>query len=108
VAPKNAVIDFESKRGVWVPTEENRARFAPVQLGIEGPDHIEILGGLKEGDKFVTTGAAAVRNNDQLVIAGQGGPPGGQGGGNFQRGQADPGGPAKKFGGEGQRKGPPQ
>jgi RND family efflux transporter MFP subunit len=79
VAPKNAVIDFESKRGVWVPTEENRARFAPVQLGIEGPDHIEILGGLKEGDKFVTTGAAAVRNNDQLVIAGEGGPAGGDG-----------------------------
>jgi membrane fusion protein (multidrug efflux system) len=81
VAPKNAVIDFESKRGVWMPNEENRAKFMPVQLGIDGGDQVEILGGLKEGDRFVTTGAAAVRNNDQLIVAGEGGAggPGGQG-----------------------------
>jgi RND family efflux transporter MFP subunit len=81
VAPKNAVIDFESKRGVWMPNEENRARFMPVQLGIDGGDQVEILGGLKEGDRFVTTGAAAVRNNDQLIVAGEGGAggPAGQG-----------------------------
>jgi RND family efflux transporter MFP subunit len=95
VAPKNAVIDFENKRGVWMPTEEKRARFTPVELGIEGTDTIEIVTGLKEGDRFVTTGAAAVRNNDQLVIAGeageQKGPPG-AGGEGF-----------KKFGGEGKK-----
>ena len=116
VAPKSAVIDFENKRGVWQPTAENRARFVPVELGIEGNDQIEILSGLNEGDKFVTTGATAVRNNDQLVIAGQDGPsgaggPGGNAGrGNFQRGPGGPGGPGaagKKFpGGDGQRKFP--
>ena len=71
VAPKNAVIDFENKRGVWMPSEDRRAQFVPVTLGIEGPEQIEILAGLKEGDRFVTTGAAAVRNNDQLIIAGE-------------------------------------
>jgi RND family efflux transporter MFP subunit len=71
VAPKNAVIDFENKRGVWMPSEDRRAHFVPVTLGIEGPEQIEILAGLKEGDRFVTTGAAAVRNNDQLIIAGE-------------------------------------
>jgi RND family efflux transporter MFP subunit len=70
VAPKNAVIDFESKRGVWVPNDDRRAQFVPVTLGIENPEQVEILDGLKEGDRFVTTGAAAVRNNDQLIIAG--------------------------------------
>jgi len=91
VVPKNAVIDFESKRGVWSPNGENRATFLPVTLGIEGTDTIEILTGLKEGDKFVTTGAAAVRNNDQLLIAGAGGPggPGGPGGQGRGRGGAD-------------------
>jgi RND family efflux transporter MFP subunit len=93
VAAKSAIIDFENKRGVWMPTEETRARFVPVELGIEGTDTIEILSGIKEGDRFVTTGAAAVRNNDQLVIAGaggpgggpkKGGPGGGPGKGNFQ------------------------
>jgi len=71
VAPKNAVIDFENKRGVWMPSEDRRAQFVPVTLGIEGPAEIEIVAGLKEGDRFVTTGAAAVRNNDQLIIAGE-------------------------------------
>ena len=100
VAPKNAVIDFENKRGVWMPNEDNRARFVPVQLGIDGGDQVEVLEGLKEGDKFVTTGAAAVRNNDQLVIAGAGGAPGGgPGRGGFQRGQGGNG--ARKFQGQG-------
>ena len=76
VAPKNAVIDFENKRGVWMPNDEKRATFVPVTLGIEGPERIEILSGLNEGDRFVTTGAGAVRNNDQLIIAGEGGPGG--------------------------------
>jgi RND family efflux transporter MFP subunit len=71
VVPKSAVVDFESKRGVWVPNDERRAVFSPVTLGIEGPEHVEILSGLKLGDKFVNAGAGAVRNNDQLVIAGE-------------------------------------
>jgi RND family efflux transporter MFP subunit len=93
VAPKNAVIDFENKRGVWMPSADTRARFVPVELGIEGTDTIEIVSGLKEGDQFVTTGAAAVRNNDQLVIAGGDGPSG-----------APMGGGGRKFGGDGGKK----
>ena len=97
VAPKNAVIDFENKRGVWMPNDQKRAAFVPVTLGIEGPEQIEILTGLKEGDRFVTTGAGAVRNNDQLLIAGEAsdGPSGGPGG--------SPAG-ARKFGGPGGKK----
>jgi RND family efflux transporter MFP subunit len=99
VAPKNAVIDFENKRGVWMPNAENRAKFVPVELGIDGGDNVEITGGLKEGDRFVTTGAAAVRNNDVLIIAGQGGPGGAGGPGGPGRG----GDSARKF--QGQRPG---
>jgi membrane fusion protein, multidrug efflux system len=114
VVPKGAVIDFENKRGVWQPNADNRAQFVPVQLGIEGTDHIEILGGLKDGDTFVTTGAPAVRNNDVLIIAGQAGPGGAGGPGGFQkggrggqgRGGAGAGGEgARKFEGQGQRPG---
>jgi RND family efflux transporter MFP subunit len=81
LAPKEAVIDFENQRGVWMPTEDRRAAFKPVRLGIEGTDRVEILEGLREGDRFVVVGAAAVRNNDQLVIAGEPGGPGRPGGG---------------------------
>ena len=95
VAPKNAVIDFEDRRGVWMPTEDTRAKFMPVELGIEGTDTVEIVSGLKEGDQFVTTGAAAVRNNDQLIIAGAGGP---------KKGPMGNGEGGRKFGGEGGKK----
>jgi RND family efflux transporter MFP subunit len=98
VVPKNAVIDFENKRGVWVPNADRRATFVPVTLGIEGPEHVEVLSGVNEGDRFVNAGAGAVRNNDQLMIAGEptdgpSGPPSGTGGRKF----GGPGG--KKFGG---------
>jgi membrane fusion protein, multidrug efflux system len=88
VAPKNAIVDFESQRGVWMPTAENRAKFFPVELGIEDADHIEIKSGLKEGDRIVTTGATAVKNNDQLLIAGEDGPSGGSAGRGGRGGQA--------------------
>jgi len=102
VAPKTAVIDFENKRGVWMANDDNRARFVPVQLGIEDTDRVEILGGLKDGDKIVTTGATAVRNNDQLVVAGAAGP-GGPGGG---AGRGGPGrGGQGRGGAQGQRPG---
>jgi HlyD family secretion protein len=95
VAPKNAVIDFENKRGVWVPNTDRRAQFVPVTLGLEGPEQIEILSGLSEGDRFVTTGAGAVRNNDQLIIAGE--PTDGPSGSPAGTG-------ARKFGGPGGKK----
>jgi RND family efflux transporter MFP subunit len=108
VAPKTAVVDFENKRGVWIANAENRAKFVPVTLGIDDADRVEIIAGLTEGDLIVTTGAAAVRNNDQLLIAGQDGPSGGARGadGNgarrFQGGQrpagmqGQPGAPRKR------------
>jgi hypothetical protein len=109
-----------------VPNDGDRAMFIPLKLGIENPETIEVLGGLIEGAKFVNTGAAAVRNNDQLLYAGQGGngqgrggrggrgagqggnPQGASGGGNgadgtrkFQQGQAPGGGQPPAPGGEG-------
>ncbi len=88
LVPKMAVVDFEGKRGVWMPDGDNKAQFHAVTLGIEAPDRWEILEGLKVGDRVVTEGAASVRANDTLVLPGQapggpggGGPSGGQGGG---------------------------
>ena len=103
VVPKAAVVDYSNDRGVWVPNDNDRATFVPLKLGIENAAQIEVLDGMKEGARFVTTGAAAVRNNDQLVYAGQGGGAGGRGGrgGQGQGGQTGDG--ARKF--QGQRPG---
>jgi hypothetical protein len=41
------------------------------------PDQIEITGGLSEGTRVITTGAAALRENDRIVVlGGDGGEPG--------------------------------
>ncbi len=108
VVPKNAVVDFENKRGVWVPNADRRAQFVPITLGIEGTDTVEVLSGLKLGDRFVNAGAGAVRNNDQLMIAGEvedgpSGPSGRAGKGRkFEGGQR----PGAGNGGQPARKGP--
>jgi RND family efflux transporter MFP subunit len=97
IAPKVAVVDFEGKRGVWVPAEENKARFVPVQIGLEDAERVEILSGLSVGDRIVTTGAGALRASDTLAIPGGDGPTGGPGRG--QGGQR--GGPGKRGTGQG-------
>ena len=104
VVPKTAVVDYSSQRGVWVPNDQDRAMFVPLKLGIENNESIEVLEGLAEGAKFVNNGAGAVRNNDQLLIAGQ--PGGGQGGPGRGPGRGNAGDGARKFqGGQGQRPG---
>jgi RND family efflux transporter MFP subunit len=87
VIPKTAVVDYSSQRGVWVPNDQDRATFVPLKLGIENSEQIEVLGGLSEGARFVNNGAGAVRNNDQLLYAGQDGPSGGQAGRGGRGGQ---------------------
>ncbi|HVG83820.1 MAG TPA: efflux RND transporter periplasmic adaptor subunit [Vicinamibacterales bacterium] len=103
LVPKMAVVDFEGKRGVWLPEGENKARFAAVKLGLEDAERMEILDGLKPGDRVVTEGAASLRAGDTMVLPGE--VPGGAGGGRRPgmggaaggggRGQGGPPAPAK-------------
>jgi HlyD family secretion protein len=101
IVPKTAVVDYGGNRGVWVPNDQDRAAFVPLKLGIENAEFIEVIGGMDEGSKFVNNGASAVRNNDQLMIAGQPGRPNGGGQGRGGRG----GDGARKGPGQGQRPG---
>jgi RND family efflux transporter MFP subunit len=83
LVPKIAVVDFEGRRGVWIPDGENKAQFVPVKLGLEDPERIEIVEGLKPGDRIITEGAGSLRAGDTVVLPGQsaGGPGGAPGGG---------------------------
>lgn len=80
VVPTNAVVDSNGRRGVFVMAEDETVTFRPVRVGIEESDVIEILEGAAEGDRVVTTGAAALRDGDRVLPAGE---PGGR-----ARGQA--------------------
>ena len=45
--------------------------FNPVTIGIEQQDFTEVTSGVKEGQRIITTGAAALRPGDRIVLAGQ-------------------------------------
>ncbi|MEQ1912265.1 MAG: efflux RND transporter periplasmic adaptor subunit, partial [Vicinamibacterales bacterium] len=95
VVPANSVIDLNGKKGVFMP-EENVAKFKPVTLGMSHPDYVEIVEGLNEGMRVVSTGAAALREGDRIVLLGQGGGRSGRGGrgGNAAAGDGAGRGPA--------------
>src|SRR5262245_17175895 len=77
VVPTNSVVDANGTRGVYLSVN-NVAAFHPVKIGIEGNEQTEILDGVSEGDRVVTTGAAGLRNGDPIILAGGGA--GGRGG----------------------------
>lgn len=98
VVPRNAVMDLEGKRGVFVATDQV-ASFRPIEVGIEEDQRVEVTSGLTERDTIITTGAGALRDGDRILLAGAGagggrrpggGPPGG---GQRPPGANNPGGP---------------
>ena len=86
LVPKTAVVDYDSKRGVFTMTAENKAKFLPIETGIEDAERVEVRGGITAADTLVTAGASALRENDTLVIAGQDGPRRPRAGRSAQRG----------------------
>jgi len=95
VVPANAVVDLNGKKGVFMPDEGDVAKFKPITIGMSQTDVIEVVDGLPEGARVVTTGAAALREGDKIVLLGQGGGRGGRGsrggrGGEGGRGTAAP------------------
>jgi HlyD family secretion protein len=69
VVPTNAVVDYAGRRGVFVASGDSMVTFRPVRVGIEESEQIEILEGVAEGDRVVTTGAAALRDGDRVLLA---------------------------------------
>jgi HlyD family secretion protein len=98
VVPANAVIDAQGKKGVYVPGDGNVAKFQPVTLGMADPTQVEITAGVTEGMRVISTGAAALREGDKIVLlgdnqrGGEGGGRSGRGGGRGGRGAGGAGG----------------
>lgn len=88
--PRSAVVDSEGKRGVFLIDDGNVARFTPIRTGLQDPIRVEVLEGLNDGQRVITTGAMALRSGDkvQLVGGGRGGRRGGGAGGNGTGGQS--------------------
>jgi len=69
--PRNAVVDLDGKRGVYL-VDGPVARFREVHSGLQDADYLEVLDGLDEGARVVTTGALALRDGDRITLAGAG------------------------------------
>jgi RND family efflux transporter MFP subunit len=70
--PRNALVDVDSQRGVFL-IEEDTARFQPVTVGLQDADRTEIVDGLTEGQRVITTGALALRDGDRVLLASEAG-----------------------------------
>ena len=73
VVPSNAVVDLGGRRGVFLAAENDTVSFRSVTVGVEEDTQAEILEGLTEGDRVVTTGAGALREGDRVRVAASGG-----------------------------------
>jgi RND family efflux transporter MFP subunit len=96
VVPANAVVDHAGERGVFLPAEGNLATFRAIKPGVTTTELVEVIGGLSEGEKIITTGAGALREGDRIVLPGQS--PQNAGGGN---GRGGPGARGGRRGGPG-------
>jgi len=85
-----AVVDVQGRRGVYVLEDGDVARFTVVETGLSDTERIEILSGITEGTRVVTTGALAIRDGERIVTteaARAGGGGGGRRGGGAPAGE---------------------
>ena len=111
VVPTSAVVNVGGNNGVFLPSknaENEVAKFKPVQTGMSDQNLVEVSSGLAEGERIVTTGAAALRDGDRILLAGarQGGPGPGRQGGEGARGRGRQGGEAPATDGPTPERGP--
>lgn len=90
VVPTSAIVDLAGARGVFRRTPERTAKFHPITFGLMDQERAEVTSGLSEGDEVVTTGAAALREGDRVLLQGEDAGPGGEGRGGG-RGRGGPG-----------------
>lgn len=70
--PRNAIVERPGERGVFV-VDGQAARYRKVEVGIQAPDRVEIVAGVREGERVVTTGSGALRDGDRIILPGAGG-----------------------------------
>jgi len=67
VVPLGAVIDRGGQKYVFLAVD-GRAKMTPVGVGIVAGDAIEIVSGLADGEKVITTGAGQLNDQDKIRV----------------------------------------
>jgi HlyD family secretion protein len=76
VIPTTALVDVGGNRGVFLANEAEQgqvASFKKIEVGLMDQTFVEVIAGLSEGDRVVTTGAAALREGDRILLSDEGG-----------------------------------
>lgn len=63
--PAAAILRVDGTDVVWMVRDE-RATRTPVTVGVQGPDLVEIVAGLRPGDEIVVSGADQVSEGDRV------------------------------------------
>ncbi|MCY4658432.1 MAG: efflux RND transporter periplasmic adaptor subunit [Acidobacteria bacterium] len=95
VVPREAVVVRTSARGVFVVDgsgEGPSARFEALVTGLEDDRYVEVVDGVAEGDRVVTTGAAGLQHGDPVRLPGEDPPGAAARGGRGASAGASPGG----------------
>jgi HlyD family secretion protein len=66
-APGTAVVSDDGERGVYL-LEEDRVQWRAVRVGAANGDRIEIMAGLREGDRVVVKGADALSDGQTVAV----------------------------------------
>ena len=61
IAPASAIYDVNGKKSVFVDLGADRFGLRPVKLGQAGSEEVEIVSGLKEGDRVVSEGGLLLK-----------------------------------------------
>lgn len=69
LVPREAVLDSGARQHVFVDEGEGRLEPRKVRLGLKGETHYEVLEGLEEGEKVVTSGNFLIDSESQLKAA---------------------------------------
>ncbi len=78
--PRAAIVDIGGRHGAYLVDGEV-ARFRDLRTGISDEERIEVLEGLEDGARVVTTGALAIRDGERITTPGAPAPAGGRSGG---------------------------
>jgi membrane fusion protein (multidrug efflux system) len=68
LVPAAAVIDEDDATTVYVVVDDEVVRRS-VETGIESGEHVEILGGIREGDEIVVVGQSGLRDGSKVLAS---------------------------------------